>query len=605
MKFRALISTFIGCMGLLLLGVDDARGESRPAWVDHPELHDSEFKHYIGRATHSPSDSDAVFLATSTARKQAISENYGTYVQFESEAFKTSTAEGNTVNTGQTAREISDQVRLKSFEQEEIYFERDSAGVSVWIDFRYPIAEINLEKKRLEKLQQNKDSIPKLRVFGSDETDEPTGMIEVHSYPEGLAVQVDTYSEMLGRKFITPFQYRGIPIGHHIVKITDPHFQLYQEEVSIQPGTQTTVNATMKAATASLTIKTSIDGATVSVGSKTYQSPTDPILISAGVPIQIQITHPEAMKTISDEVTANRNEDVVKNYEFKLKPALVSINSTPEGAKVFIDGEPKGTTPATIEVKAHESHSLSLTKESYDDLDTKIEPIPGGLTHIIREPFILEKNEVKPVEVTTSSRPNNERFHLIETSPEPGAISIRRDSVDSPIYSPNDSTVDALDNHFWLGVRMGGDSSSLKRTSNGSFYIGIISAWQPFWWIAFDLNGDIGAHPTSNSNQQVTMTKDKAEAGVFFQFLTFKSFRLVFGPQWITQSITDSTNKISANQYCIENKFGIDFLAGSATAPHPVLVRFDFGMGKVLKTTGTTDVPTSFVNYSVGFIWGL
>jgi hypothetical protein len=72
MKVTSSYSIFIRCALGLLLGTLNARGDTRPDWIDHPQGHGVEFKHYIGRATHAPSDSDAVFLATSIARKQAI-----------------------------------------------------------------------------------------------------------------------------------------------------------------------------------------------------------------------------------------------------------------------------------------------------------------------------------------------------------------------------------------------------------------------------------------------------------------------------------------------------------------------------------------------------
>ncbi|WP_198362115.1 PEGA domain-containing protein [Thermococcus pacificus] len=56
--------------------------------------------------------------------------------------------------------------------------------------------------------------------------------------------------------------------------------------------------------------------------------------------------------------------------------ATLTINSTPSGAEVYIDGEYKGTTPLAVQLYSG-THTIKLTKQDYENYTTTITLIPG------------------------------------------------------------------------------------------------------------------------------------------------------------------------------------------------------------------------------------
>jgi hypothetical protein len=69
-------------------------------------------------------------------------------------------------------------------------------------------------------------------------------------------------------------------------------------------------------------------------------------------------------------------------------PGSFAVASTPAGAAVFVDGEPKGTTPAQIEVAAG-AHKLVVAGEGQKLLQRSVDVVPGGHLDVTLEPAKL------------------------------------------------------------------------------------------------------------------------------------------------------------------------------------------------------------------------
>ena len=80
--------------------------------------------------------------------------------------------------------------------------------------------------------------------------------------------------------------------------------------------------------------------------------------------------------------------------------ANIAIDSVPAGATILLDGEPAGTTPATLEILQGE-HQLSLTLERFSTWQDELVVVPG-------EHQVLETVELQPAEaqLVLSSRPS-------------------------------------------------------------------------------------------------------------------------------------------------------------------------------------------------------
>lgn len=440
---------------LILLFNQNIFAQGKPAWIDHLLFEDDEFKYYVGRASNAPSDSEAVFQATTDARRQSISSNFGTYIKFESRAYRSMEA----LSSSQSANEISGQVRMDGFEQKDIYFERLKDGqVNVWVLFKYPIKEIVKEKIRLEKIRTiSGDDYFKLNEYGSENQNNNLGTIEIHSNPEGLSVKFDTYSDLFGKNLITPMLIKGVEIGHHIILINDSKYELYQNEIVVSPGVTNMVNAEMKKAMGTIKINTDPENATISIGSLTVMSPTKELQVPAGIPILIQIAHPETKRSTQEEVTIERNQNITKTYSLELKQALVSVNSSPENASVEIDGLNIGKTPINIPIQARKSHKIYLRFENLE-YETSIDPIPGGGIKILPLYKLYEKK------ITSSSFNNNE-----------------------DIPKKNHEQFDTFQKHNLLGIEyINQDQGSFKEHKNwGSCYWNLTYEYKFFKYVGF------------------------------------------------------------------------------------------------------------------------
>lgn len=66
------------------------------------------------------------------------------------------------------------------------------------------------------------------------------------------------------------------------------------------------------------------------------------------------------------------NEGVYVSATLTPQPGSISISSVPAGAKIYLDGEYKGTTPKTISDVSVGSHTLELNKEDYQSWSTSV-----------------------------------------------------------------------------------------------------------------------------------------------------------------------------------------------------------------------------------------
>ncbi len=567
---------------LLLISTAPSRAEDRPTWTDQGSSSDGSHKYYVGRAVSAPSDSEGVFQATVNARKQAISENFGTWVKIESESFRSSDLSGSHTSLGQSSEEVSDEVRLIEFEQVGLHFERKNGRVDAWVRFRYPRDEIDTEKARLRTLRTQSSPQAggtKLSRFGSPDATGSGGVIEIHSIPEGLPVQIDLFDEILGRKLVTPLLYQGLPVGKHLVKINDPRFELYEEAFSATPGARHVIRAVMKPAKGRLKIHTSPDGATLTLGARTYLTPIEEIEVPAGVKLSLEVSHPEAGAPVREEVLLRRNDELTRTFLLDLKPVLVSINSSPEGAEILAEDWAKlGETPATLKLPAHVAHRLTLVKEGYENKTVEIEPLPGGSTKLLGAPVVLAKGESKP-------------------SPTPEPVE------DTPATS---HPVSDQIRHFLLGIRMGVDGQSLRQYDDRSLFIGFSGEWEWNRWMGPDFALDFGAglKKQEDESSQDRRMKTRASVGFLLHTPYIKRVRVYAGGQAFWHEMEDPLLSI---QYRLSGnawKAGIDWAMEPPDQTKIGVVRFEVTAYRPDRLGGSSLTKMHFWDFSLAYLWG-
>lgn len=574
MKTRALLFIYLGVAPL-------AWAESRPPWTESASGSDLGYKTYVGRAVDAPSDSEAVFQATVNARKQAISENFGTWVQIESDAYRASDAGGNRTSLGQSATEISSEVRLIEFEQTALHFEREGKKVNAWVRFRYPKDEIDRERARLKKLDTGGVAPSRLLKFTTGETGAAGGVLEIHSRPAGLSVEIDTHTELLGRKLKTPLEIRGIAVGRHIIKINDPRYTLHAEEVQIHPGSQQVIRAIMKPAFGTLKVDASLDGSTVTIGSNTYLSPVKEIEVSSGVKLTLEVSHPEAEAPLRDEVELSRNDRLEKSFDLKLKPVLVSVNSSPEGAEVFDESNTSiGKTPLTATLRARATQNLRFEKDGYDSAHYEVPSSPGGSTHLVGKPVVLTKATPAPP--------------VPESTPEPEYS-----------YSPPEPT---QSRYFWLGVRMGASTRSVREYDDKGITVGFNGEWEWNRWMGVDFALDIGS-PEQASDRSSTSTNDvpikwRASGGFLLHTPFIKRVRPFIGAQAFIHDFDDPIDQVAFRMKGLAWKGGFDWIFKSPDEAVNTGLRFELNLMRPDEIQGRGVSAMHFIDWSVAWIWG-
>lgn len=81
---------------------------------------------------------------------------------------------------------------------------------------------------------------------------------------------------------------------------------------------------------------------------------------------------------------------------------LHPITSVPTGAQVFLDDQPQGTTPTTVNRPGGKTATLLIRKDGYEDVSKLLRPGSGSNK---REHFILTASETAPISFLKTMEP--------------------------------------------------------------------------------------------------------------------------------------------------------------------------------------------------------
>jgi hypothetical protein len=161
------------------------------------------------------------------------------------------------------------------------------------------------------------------------------GSIVITSDPTGSSVYLDN-----AIKGITPVTLESVPNGAHSVLLRYDGYQDYTRDVTVLAGQQE-IRATLTSKTATVTTSPAATGTQVTGVQGTLQPP---VAATTGT---------------------------------------LTVTTSPPGAIVYIDGQMKGITPATIPGLSAGSHSITLIMDGYDDFKTTTEIVPGTTSEFV------------------------------------------------------------------------------------------------------------------------------------------------------------------------------------------------------------------------------
>jgi hypothetical protein len=226
------------------------------------------------------------------------------------------------------------------------YENKDEVVVRVVLKARVPTTfALGSEKMflKIQELDARSYAIPYSIVRVDHLVGQPTptptpafGSIMVTSDPAGANVYLDN-----SIRGVTPVTLEGVSNGPHTVLLRYDGYRDYSQDVTVMAG-RNTVSAVLVPRAAIGTSATS----------------TSETVAATGSPVTVQST-PAALT------------------------GSLSITTSPPGAIVYIDGQMKGITPATIPGLSAGSHSIVLIMDGYEDFKTTTDITPGTISEFV------------------------------------------------------------------------------------------------------------------------------------------------------------------------------------------------------------------------------
>ena len=211
------------------------------------------------------------------------------------------------------------------------------------------------------------------------------GYLSITSNPSGAKVYIDNNESYIG---ITPIDRFEIEEGEHRIRLIKDGYEEYEEIVDIERGKEKRLDYILNEKVAEkenkkeedkqntniclVSIVSKPDKAEVYINGK-YAGLT-PINDYKFIPGRHNIEiKKEGYETYKERMQINEGEGRKKiNVVLtKIEKGTLSITSDPSGAKVYVDGEYKGTTPLSIKLKAG-TYSVVLKKRGYEEYATDI-----------------------------------------------------------------------------------------------------------------------------------------------------------------------------------------------------------------------------------------
>jgi len=204
------------------------------------------------------------------------------------------------------------------------------------------------------------------------------GKLVVNSTPPGAAVTLD------GREVgVTPLAYDTLVSGYHLLTVDAKHYLDQDDNFQISDGEELVKNYDLIPNFATLNVIGSPEGADISLEGDEK--------IVTKLPLTSQILNPGIYKVKCqkdgyrpfDDVALldlNDNDTLVINLE--RLTGLLQVSSSPQGAKILLDGEEVGVTPAFLRDIPTGSHSLRFDKSGYDIAEDSLHIGVNELTNI-------------------------------------------------------------------------------------------------------------------------------------------------------------------------------------------------------------------------------
>lgn len=228
------------------------------------------------------------------------------------------------------------------------------------------------------------------------------GWVEVRGgNAEGAMVYVD--NAYVGK---APCKSEALKSGEHTVKIIREMYAPYTERVTVSDNETTTLSPKLAADFARVTLTVDADAEIWVNDEKKGNRTWTGNLASGSYRIECRMDSHESSVTIKD-ITNTMDGQIITLVAPRPIYGSLNVESTPDFAKIYIDGQPMGETPNFIAQMIIGSHELKLTKEGYDDYIETITLAKGERKQV---KAVLNKIEVQQPIATTTSTSEDQTF---------------------------------------------------------------------------------------------------------------------------------------------------------------------------------------------------
>lgn len=181
------------------------------------------------------------------------------------------------------------------------------------------------------------------------------GSVEINTTPPEATVIIDDRIETEK----TPLMIKRLQSGQHNLKITYPEYRDYTSTILVDDNKTSSIDIELTPAFGYLNLTTTPVGAELIINDETVDvTPVENLKLMSG---QHLITiKADYYKDTQEMITIEDGKTLEKDIELSPNFGTLSIQAAPKGAKIYIDGKLRGTSPAVIEPVLVGSHDLKI-----------------------------------------------------------------------------------------------------------------------------------------------------------------------------------------------------------------------------------------------------
>jgi hypothetical protein len=193
-----------------------------------------------------------------------------------------------------------------------------------------------------------------------------TFVLQVSSYPTEAEVYVDGI-----KKGLTPITIEDLPLGEHFVEVKKQNFATWSQKIDAESYKVIQLVANLQPESASISVNSTPPGATVYLNNKNVG--VTPIVVNnldQGIyDLRIEM---DGYAPYEEKITLNKGEEIDKDVTLTKASTVLTIDSKPTGAEIFINGTDEGKTPfKQINIKPG-TYKIKITKDGYLPFVTQI-----------------------------------------------------------------------------------------------------------------------------------------------------------------------------------------------------------------------------------------